>query len=164
MNVCVVMGGFSGLACAPGIHMPLPFHPVPGTIVICDFAGFVVPEMIKRRPAIVVSPRLRGRNGLCTIVPLSTTPPAMEQKYHYLLELNPPLPRPFDSEVCWVKGDMLYTVSFARLNLPHEKDAHGRRININRVISGDDIRNIRFCILCGLGMANLTPVDQRRMI
>ena len=92
------------------------------------FAGFVVPEMVKRRPAIVVSPRLRGRSGLCTIVPLSTTPPAREQKYHCLLELNPPLPRPFDAEVCWVKGDMLYTVSFARLNLPHEKDAHGKRL------------------------------------
>jgi len=144
--------------------MPLPFHPMPGTIVICDFAGFVVPEMIKRRPAIVVSPRSRGRTGLCTIVPLSTTPPAREQKYHYMLELSPPLLRPFDAEVCWVKGDMPYTVSFARLNLPHEKDLHGKRVNINRVVSRDDLRNIRLCILCGLGMETLTPVGQGRTV
>jgi mRNA interferase MazF len=50
--------------------MSLPYHPKQGTIVICDFKGFVSPEMVKRRPAVIVSPRLRKREGLCTIVPL----------------------------------------------------------------------------------------------
>ena len=144
--------------------MPLPFNPLPGTIVICDFTGFVVPEMVKRRPSIVVSPRLRGRANLCTIVPLSTTPPAQEQKYHYMLEMCPPLPKPFDAGVCWVKGDMLYTVSFARLNLPHERDMHGKRMNITRIVTRDDLRNIRVCILCGLGMEILTLAGQDRTV
>jgi mRNA interferase MazF len=149
---------------AKGNHMPLPLNPMPGTIVIRDFSGFVVPEMVKRRPAIVVSPRLRGRGNLCTIVPLSTTPPSKEQNYHYLLELDPPLPKPNGAESCWVKGDMLYTVSYGRLNLPHERDIAGKRVYITRVISSDDLRNIRQCILVGLGMEALTPFGQRRTV
>jgi len=53
--------------------MSLLYHPKQGAIVICDFKGFVPPEMVKRRPAVIVSPRMRKREGLCTIVPLSTT-------------------------------------------------------------------------------------------
>jgi uncharacterized protein YifN (PemK superfamily) len=29
--------------------MSLPYHPKQGTIVICDFKGFVPPEMVKRK-------------------------------------------------------------------------------------------------------------------
>jgi mRNA interferase MazF len=48
-------------------------HPVPGTIVRVDLSqGFREPEMCKRRPAVVLSPPLPGRNFLCTIVPFST--------------------------------------------------------------------------------------------
>ena len=144
--------------------MPLPFNPMPGTVVICDFSGFIVPEMVKRRPAIVVSPRLRGRTNLCTIVPLSTTPPDKEQNYHYLLELKPHLPRPFDVDSCWVKGDMLYTVSYDRLNLPHVKSVAGRRVYITRIISAEDLRNIRRCILFGLGLEALTLHSQGRTV
>jgi uncharacterized protein YifN (PemK superfamily) len=144
--------------------MSLPFNPVIGTIVVCDFSGFIVPEMVKRRPAIVVSPRLRGRVNLCTIVPLSTTPPAKAQNYHYLLELSPPLPKPFNTEACWVKGDMLYTVSYDRLNLPHERSVTGERIHINRVVSAEDLLNIRHCILFGLGLGTLTTMGQGRTI
>lgn len=132
--------------------MPLPFNPMPGTIVICDFRGFVPPEMVKRRPAIVVSPRFRGRGNLCTIVPMSTTPPRRVEAYHHLLNMSPPLPRPFDSDVCWVKADMLYTVSYDRLDLPHEKDGCGKRVYITRIISANDLQKVRQCILCGLGL------------
>ena len=59
--------------------MSLPYHPKQGTIVICDFKGFV-------------SPRLRKREGLCTIVPLSTTPPKVIEAYHYKLYIDPVLP------------------------------------------------------------------------
>ena len=56
--------------------MALKFHPKPGTILVCDFRqGFRAPEMIKRRPVVVVSPRLRNRTDLCTVVPLSTIEP-----------------------------------------------------------------------------------------
>lgn len=55
--------------------MSLRFPPKLGTIVICDYStGFCPPEMVKHRLAIVVSPRLPHRDGLCTVVPLSATP------------------------------------------------------------------------------------------
>jgi len=52
--------------------MSIPYHPEQGTILICDFKGFIDPEMVKRRPVVVVSPRLRQRGKLCAVVPLGT--------------------------------------------------------------------------------------------
>jgi len=51
--------------------MALKYHPDPGDILICNFAvGFKEPEMVKSRPCVVLSPRLRRRSGLCTVVSL----------------------------------------------------------------------------------------------
>ena len=36
----------------------IPYHPEIGTVVICDFNGYIPPEMVKRRPAIVISPKI----------------------------------------------------------------------------------------------------------
>ncbi len=48
-------------------------HPQVGSTLICNYGtGFVAPEMVKRRPVVVIS-RLRRRADLCTVVPLSTT-------------------------------------------------------------------------------------------
>lgn len=137
--------------------MALQFHPHQGTIVICDFHGFVTPEMVKRRPAVVISPRLRRREGLCTIVPLSTTPPDPMAPYHTKLHVAPPLPKPYDAKFHWVKGDMLYTVSLDRLNLPFEgKDASGKRKYDARVIDAADLLKIQECVLHALGLTRLT--------
>ena len=137
--------------------MPLKFHPETGTIVICDFYGFIEPEMVKRRPAIVVSPRFRNRDRLCTIVPCSTTPPDPIMPYHYKLTLNEPLPPPYDSPFQWVKGDMLVAVSFDRLFLPRKgKDINGKREYVVKVIEDNDLREIRECILHGLALSHLT--------
>ncbi|WP_366938186.1 type II toxin-antitoxin system PemK/MazF family toxin [uncultured Brevundimonas sp.] len=58
-------------------------HPQPGTIVRVDLNdGFRPPEMVKRRPCIVLSPPIRDRKQLCTVVPLSTTPPRQIQDHH----------------------------------------------------------------------------------
>jgi len=52
-------------------------HPVSGTILMCNFApGFQQPEMVKRRPVIVISPKISRRPNLCTVVALSTTAPS----------------------------------------------------------------------------------------
>lgn len=137
--------------------MPLQFHPEPGTIVICDFNGFVIPEMVKRRPCIIISPRFRNRDDLCTIVPLSTTKPTTIMPYHYRLHLTPPLPDPYNSPLMWVKGDMLTTVSFKRLALPFKrKNQNGKREYDARVIDMADFIKVKECILHGLGMTNLT--------
>jgi uncharacterized protein YifN (PemK superfamily) len=136
--------------------MALPFHPEAGTIVICDFRGFVEPEIVKKRPAIVISPRSRHGSRLSTIVPLSTSTPLKPECWHYLLDLNPPLPPPFDAPQCWVKGNMLYTVSHDRLDLPHKKDPSGKREYIKHLISAKDLKTIRNCTIYGLGVDRLT--------
>ena len=137
--------------------MPLTHHPETGTIVICDFHGFVTPEMVKRRPGVVLSPRLRNRRGLCTIVPLSTTPPDPVMPYHYRIHMDPPLPPPYDSPYAWVKSDMLYTVSFDRLFLPFsKKDASGKREYDVRVIDKIDLIKVQECVIYGLGLIALT--------
>jgi mRNA interferase MazF len=137
--------------------MAIQFHPEQGTIVICDFTGFVAPEMIKRRPAIVVSPRLRRRNELCTVVPLSTTPPNPISPYHFKLHVTPTLPAPYDAAFHWVKADMLYTVAFSRLHLPFDgKNASGKRNYDLRIIDKADLLKIQGCMLHGLGLQGLT--------
>jgi len=136
--------------------MALPYYPEIGTIVICDYHGFVTPEMTKRRLAVVVSPRFRGRENLCTIVPFSTTAPVPEMPYHYLLHMVTPLPPPNNSLQQWVKGDMFSTVSLNRLDLPHQKDFAGKRQYITRVVGAADLANIRKCVLHALGFSDLT--------
>ena len=68
-----------------------------GTILLCDYSrgGFQPPEMVKRRPAIVISPRLPHRDGLCTVVPISADQPDHDVDYVVRLEFDPPLPEPF---------------------------------------------------------------------
>ena len=73
--------------------------------------------MVKTRPVLVVSPRLRRRDNLCTVVPLSTTPPQNQQNYHCRLVLARPLPSPWNAPEHWVKADMMATVAFHRLDL-----------------------------------------------
>src|SRR5262245_26638142 len=98
--------------------MPLKFHPKTGTIVVCNFdTGFRPPEMFKRRPSVVVSPQTSSRGQLCTIVPLSTTPPTPVRAYHRELIICPPLPHPWNKREMWAKCDMVFSASFERLDL-----------------------------------------------
>lgn len=136
--------------------MSIIHHPETGTIVICDFHGYVEPEMVKRRPAVVISPRFRNRAGLCTIVPLSTTPPYQIMPYHYKLHLDSPLPPPYDALCHWVKADMLSTVSMSRLDLPRTGKDAGKRQYVIKVIEDIDLRNIRSCVLHAVGLSHLT--------
>lgn len=56
-----------------GIRVTVLTHPVPGTIVPVDLSdGFKPPEMVKRRPCIVLSPQVPGRSFLCTVVTYET--------------------------------------------------------------------------------------------
>ena len=136
--------------------MPLAFHPRPGSILLCDYTtGFIVPEMVKRRPVVVVSPRLRQRSGLCSVAPLSATPPHPVRRYHCELIL-PPLPKPWRSNRCWVKADMLATVSFQRLDrIRIAKDRWGQRAYYDHTLSVEEIVRVRACVLHGLGMGDL---------
>jgi uncharacterized protein YifN (PemK superfamily) len=80
---------------------------------MCDFRGYVVPEMVKVRPVVVVA-RNRKNRQLVTVVPLSTTAPATLEDCHHELSANP-LPGK-EHVTCWAKCDMIATVSLARLD------------------------------------------------
>ena len=64
------------------------------------------PEICKRRPVVVLTPRLRRVNRLLTVVPLSTTAPNPAQLWHTKLTVN--LPKPYDSPIVWLKGYPVY--------------------------------------------------------
>ncbi len=133
--------------------MAIDYHPQQGAILICDFDGMKTPEIIKRRPVIVISPRFRNRGKLCTIVPLSTTAPRTIEKYHYQIELCPSLPKPYDEPLKWAKCDMIYTVSFERLFKPFiGKDDKGNRIYDERIIDKAELEKIQECVKHGLGL------------
>jgi mRNA interferase MazF len=134
--------------------MGILYHPQVGTILRVDLnEGFRPPEMVKRRPAIVVSPQLPGRGQICTIVPLSTTEPRPERQYNLRLELDTPLPPPYDAPVMWVKADMILAVAFHRLKLlDRGKDPSGQRVYDVRVLSEEMMAQIRACIAHSLGM------------
>lgn len=106
--------------------MPLPYHPRQGEILVCDFDDSAIgAEMVKRRPAVVVSRKDAHSGSLCTVVPLSTTAPKLPQAWHH------PLPHVRvtgwqANGVMWAKCDMLATVSFDRLNKPYVRTRTGR--------------------------------------
>ncbi len=99
----------------------LNFQPKTGSVVYCDYKGFVAPEMVKKRPVIVVS-KHKHNSKLLTVVPISTTEPTTILEYH--IEM--------DSKFCllhlsgkksWVKCDMINVVSLDRLNLVRDKNS-----------------------------------------
>lgn len=136
--------------------MALKIHPELGTIVICDFNGLNEPEMTKRRLAVVVSPFIRIRPDLCAVVPFSTTAPIPPRDYHCCIQVDPPLPEPYNSPLQWVKGDMIYTVSLSRLFLPREGKTDGKRNYDVRKLSQEELMRVRKCMLHGIGLAHLT--------
>ena len=132
--------------------------PLRGTILACDFnTGFSAPEMVKLRPVIVVSNPIRARPNLCTVVCCSTREPRPILPYHCVLDLDPPMPIRWQSNQVWVKADMIYAVSFNRLNLiSMGKDQQGKRQYRYDVLSDAQMRDVDACILNGIGLGRLT--------
>ncbi|MET0256828.1 MAG: type II toxin-antitoxin system PemK/MazF family toxin [Luteibacter sp.] len=127
--------------------MPLAFPPDPGTVVICHFplAGSVAgAEMVKTRPAIVVSRLLEGRRGLVCVVPVSMTPPAQVRRWHVRLPADA-MPRGWADKTGdrWAKCDMLTTVSLDRLSMRGSARRSGRRRFETGALDGDSMREIR---------------------
>jgi len=140
--------------------VPISIHPKIGQILLCDFSGFKEPEMVKsKRPVVVVSGALKGRAGLVTVVPLSTVKPDPVQPYHYLLPKQfMPMLKYFQQSDSWVKGDMLYTIAFYRLNLIQlgTRNAVGKRNYFQNRLGTEQMQEIHKCILHGLNLSNLT--------
>ena len=129
-----------------------------GTILTCDFnQGFEVPEMVKNRPVVVISPKIQNRPELCTVVSLSMDPPEPVMPYHRQIDIRPLLPARWASDGVWIKGDMVYAVSFRRLNfLTHGKTRQGKRNYHVAPVNEDNLIEIRRCVLRAMGMSALT--------
>ena len=140
--------------------MPITIHPRIGQILLCDFSeGFKEPEMVKsKRPVIIISSELKGRNKLVTIVPLSTKRPDPIQPYHYLLPRSSlPMLGDFQENESWVKGDMLYTVAFHRLELIRlgTRNAQGKRTYYSNKLGREQMKEIYTCVLHGINLSRL---------
>lgn len=112
---------------------------------MCDFAGYVVPEMVKVRPVVVVA-RNRKNRQLVTVVPLSTTAPDNMEDHHHELSANP-LPGK-ENVTCWAKCDMITTVSLTRL----DRYKVGRRQYVTPALPDADFDAIKKAILSALGL------------
>lgn len=137
----------------------LNYPPRLGTVVICNYdTGFRPPEMIKTRLAIVISPRLPYRDGLCTVVPLSTTPSKAGIRYQCKIELPRQAPSPFEGLVKWAKADMLATVCYNRLSLPYSgrNPTSGRRDYLQIILPLEELKKVRVAVLNALGLDALT--------
>jgi mRNA interferase MazF len=132
--------------------MVLQFHPRAGTLLMCDFRGSVDPEINKRRPVVVVTPRLAHRDRLCMIVPTSTTAPKYPQPFQVQLTRNYHPNEPASTPV-WAKCDLVMSVSMDRLDRFHT----GKRQFVAPEISADDLKAIRKGIFAALGYPQLPP-------
>jgi uncharacterized protein YifN (PemK superfamily) len=132
--------------------MAITFFPKAGYVLLCDFYGYVAPEMVKRRPVVVISPNHLHRPGLVTVVPLSTTVPDPICDYHYEMKGNPV---PGSSKPgTWAKCDMVAVVSVERLD--RFKIERGRFESGH--VSMDQVRLIRRGVVLSLGFdASLLP-------
>lgn len=137
--------------------MPILYPVAPGTILRCDFSlgGFRPPEMVKARPAIVISPRLPYRNGLCTVVPISGGWSGRDLAYEIRLVFDPPLPEPFSYEVAWAKCDMLATVGFERLDMfrTRRDRQSGRRRYVQPKLTAEDLLKVQNGVRAALGFS-----------
>jgi uncharacterized protein YifN (PemK superfamily) len=138
--------------------MPITEHPAPGTILICHFDGtFKEPEMVKTRCVIALSPKIVRRTALCTVVCLSRTAPDPVQQYYAQINIRPVLPLPWGSDDIWIKGDMIYSVGFHRLDLIRlGKDRTGKRAYRYDTISDAQMKTAKSCVLRGMGLSQLT--------
>jgi mRNA interferase MazF len=140
--------------------MPLLYPPKRGTVLLCNYdTGFRPPEMVKQRPAVVISPQISTRGELCTVVPLSTTPPDTARPYHRFITLKPPLPPPWDSPGVWAKCDMVFAASFQRLHLIRLPRVSGnpREYRLD-VLPASDLKEILAGVLSSIGLIHLTKL------
>ena len=132
--------------------MPIISHPPQGSIVTVDYdKGFKVPEMVKRRLAVVLSPNIRARVNLITVVPLSLTPPEPILPFHKQIDIPFELPKHWSKGNRWIKGDMINAVGFHRVDLLClGKDRQGKRIYQLEVLPEAMFNDVKICVLHGM--------------
>jgi uncharacterized protein YifN (PemK superfamily) len=115
-------------------------------ILICDFGGYVLPEIVKTRRVVVVSPKRLFQSlwdVTVVVVPLSEIEPRPLRAWHHSI----PRGRYRGVGACWAKGDLVAHVSLARLNrIYYDRD------RIVPVIHDDDLRAIRKAAAAAIGI------------
>lgn len=126
--------------------MGLSFVPAPGSIVICDFEGYLRPEMVKKRRVVVVSP-VRvfkyATDATAIVVPLSEVEPFPALPWHHMI----PAGRYAGLRTCWAKGDLVAHVGLVRL----DRVLHSRNWIIP-ALDADDLFAVRRAVAKAIGM------------
>lgn len=112
-----------------------------------------MPEMIKKRPVVIIAERLNGRSSeLLTVVPLSSKPPWKPVPYQIEILLQQPLSPNFPLTTVWAKCDMIAVVARQRLDRFRIPGIDGGQ---HRWVSGhvtrDQVAAIRGGVVHGLG-------------
>ena len=82
--------------------MPIKEHPPAGTILICDFeTDFKLPEMVKIRPVVVVSPICRTPRPVYWVFHHQLEP---KLSFHEEISIDPRLPHPWDAKSVWIRA------------------------------------------------------------
>lgn len=89
--------------------------PKPRMMALCDFAGYVSPEMVKTRHCVVISPATVNAWGTVVVVPISTKEPRENSRVYVEI--------PADTYSCmkpgtkvWAKCHLVAHVRHARLD------------------------------------------------
>lgn len=132
--------------------MTLPYFPKRGEVLVCDLdTGFQPPEMVKKRPVVVVSTKQSHGRKLCTVVPFSTTETVPPSAWHHPLP-HVIIPGWKASGPIWAKCDLLVTVGFARLNKPYVKTRSHGRSYVEVVLAPQDMAAIDACLRAYLSL------------
>lgn len=127
--------------------MGLNFFPRAGQIFVGDFTDLKVPEITKKRPVIVISPKLPYRSELVALVPVSTTAPRHDLPFVYRLSRNY-TPWGAPGLECWAKCDLVMNVWVGRLSA-FKVD---RRKYVYPALTPEDLAGVRRAVLAGLGL------------
>jgi uncharacterized protein YifN (PemK superfamily) len=124
----------------------LSFVPAPGSIVICNFEGYLLPEMVKKRRVVVVSPMRPFKyvtDATVIVVPLSEVEPQPLLPWHYGI----PAGRYAGLRMCWAKGDLVAHVGLMRM------DRIFHRGNwIIPVVNAGDLLAVRCAVASAVGV------------
>ncbi len=128
------------------------FQPKIGQVLTCDFnTGSKIPEMVKKRPVVVVSRRRRYNNRLCTVVPISRTKPNPVEPFHCQVPEEVFSFWPSDTGH-WVKCDMVNTVAYDRLDRLMVGKKGGNRMRVDLVLPKEFIEKIQECVRHALSL------------
>lgn len=139
--------------------------PNPGEVFMCNFSGYVIPEIVKLRRVVVVSPRNPGAR-LVTVVPISTTAPHRPSPVQVELPGKDAYPCFDGADRVWAKADLIAHVCFSRLDRVRisARDADGNIIPRKYTylptvtLAPEHLDEVRKAVLYSVGLGRLWPV------